>query len=249
MVSVPFHQVVRSTTPLFTTFLFRVMFNRTFSTETYLSLVPIIFGVTIATYGDFTFTDLGFILTFLGVILAALKTIVTNKMMTGSLALSFWEILRRMSPLACLQSILYALFTGELMAFRDFLRDELFAGTARFSPLPFLLVMLGNGALAFALNVSSFSTNKIAGALTMTVCANIKQCLTIVLGGLLFDVHLSRMNMCGIIITVLGGCVYSFVELDSKKRNKARAAAVAEAAASTVNQPNGTSEGVPLRAA
>lgn len=240
MVSVPFHQVVRSTTPLFTTFLFRVMFNRTFSTETYLSLVPIIFGVTIATYGDFTFTDLGFILTFLGVILAALKTIVTNKMMTGSLALSFWEILRRMSPLACLQSILYALFTGELMAFRDFLRDELFAGTARFTPLPFLLVMLGNGTLAFALNVSSFSTNKIAGALTMTVCANIKQCLTIVLGGLLFDVHLSAMNMWGILITVAGGAIYSFVELDSKRKNKERAAAVAAAAAA--NHPNGTAE-------
>ncbi|RYP49473.1 hypothetical protein DL768_004832 [Monosporascus sp. mg162] len=225
MVSVPFHQVVRSTTPLFTTFLFRVLFNRTFSTETYLSLVPIIFGVTIATYGDFTFTDLGFILTFLGVILAAFKTIVTNRMMTGSLALSFWEILRRMSPLACLQSILYALFTGELAAFRDFLRDELFAGTARFSPLGFLFVMLGNGALAFALNVSSFSTNKVAGALTMTVCANIKQCLTIVLGGILFDVHLSALNMWGIVITVLGGAAYSFVELDSKKKNKARAAA------------------------
>ncbi|RYP02281.1 hypothetical protein DL764_005847 [Monosporascus ibericus] len=227
MVSVPFHQVVRSTTPLFTTFLFRVLFNRTFSNETYLSLVPIIFGVTIATYGDFTFTDLGFILTFLGVILAAFKTIVTNRMMTGSLALSFWEILRRMSPLACLQSILYALFTGELAAFRDFLRDELFAGTARFSPLGFLLVMVGNGTLAFALNVSSFSTNKVAGALTMTVCANIKQCLTIVLGGILFDVHLSALNMWGIVITVLGGAAYSFVELDSKKKNKARAAAAA----------------------
>ncbi|RYP61731.1 hypothetical protein DL771_010026 [Monosporascus sp. 5C6A] len=240
MVSVPFHQVVRSTTPLFTTFLFRVLFNRTFSTETYLSLVPIIFGVTIATYGDFTFTDLGFILTFFGVILAAFKTIVTNRMMTGSLALSFWEILRRMSPLACLQSILYALFTGELAAFRDFLRDELFAGTARFSPLGFLSVMLGNGALAFALNVSSFSTNKVAGALTMTVCANIKQCLTIILGGILFDVHLSALNMWGIIITVLGGAVYSFVELDSKKKNKARAAAAAAEASREASAPSRT---------
>ncbi|RYO77170.1 hypothetical protein DL762_009438 [Monosporascus cannonballus] len=240
MVSVPFHQVVRSTTPLFTTFLFRVLFNRTFSTETYLSLVPIIFGVTIATYGDFTFTDLGFILTFLGVILAAFKTIVTNRMMTGSLALSFWEILRRMSPLACLQSTLYALFTGELAAFRDFLRDELFAGTARFSPLGFLSVMVGNGALAFALNVSSFSTNKVAGALTMTVCANIKQCLTIVLGGILFDVHLNALNMWGIVITVLGGAVYSFVELDSKKRNKARAAAAATGGSRETSAPSRT---------
>ncbi|ETN43807.1 uncharacterized protein HMPREF1541_11131 [Cyphellophora europaea CBS 101466] len=221
MVSVPFHQVVRATTPLFTTLLFRIMFNRTFNTATYLSLLPIVLGVTLAVYGDdFRYTDMGFILTFLGVILAAFKTIVTNRMMTGSLALSFWEILLRMSPLAFVQSIMYAYFTGELNAFNIFLRTELFAehSPVHTTPLGFMCVMLGNGFLAFALNVSSFSTNKVAGALTMTVCANIKQCLTIVLGILLFNVRLNVMNMLGIVVTVAGGILYSFVELDSKKK-------------------------------
>ena len=226
MVSVPFHQVVRATTPLFTTVLFRILYNRTFSTNTYLSLLPIVLGVTLAVYGDdFRYTDLGFILTFLGVILAAFKTIVTNRMMTGSLALSFWEILLRMSPLAFVQSIFYAYFTGELGRFIIFLHDDLFNNTipstrATATPLGFALVMLGNGFLAFALNVSSFSTNKVAGALTMTVCANIKQCLTIVLGILLFNVHLNMMNMWGILITVCGGVGYSLVELDSKKKKQ-----------------------------
>lgn len=224
MVSVPFHQVVRATTPLFTTVLFRVLFNRTFSTNTYLSLLPIVLGVTLAVYGDdFRYTDLGFILTFLGVILAAFKTIVTNRMMTGSLKLSFWEILLRMSPLAFIQSVLYAYFTGELAAFNRFLTDELFSESAptRTTPLSFLCVMLGNGFLAFALNVSSFSTNKVAGALTMTVCANIKQCLTIILGILLFNVRLNILNLMGIVVTVGGGVLYSFVELDSKRKKAA----------------------------
>jgi hypothetical protein len=227
MVSVPFHQVVRATTPLFTTLLFRLFFNRTFSTATYLSLLPIVLGVTLAVYGDdFRYSDMGFILTFLGVILAAFKTIVTNRMMTGSLALSFWEILLRMSPLAFVQSIIYAFFTGELAAFNAFLRTELFAENSptRTTPLGFMCVMLGNGFLAFALNVSSFSTNKVAGALTMTVCANIKQCLTIILGIMLFNVHLNMLNMWGILITVAGGVVYSMVELDSKRKKPAAAA-------------------------
>lgn len=224
MVSVPFHQVVRATTPLFTTFLFRVLYNRTFSANTYLSLLPIVLGVTLAVYGDdFRYSDLGFVLTFLGVILAAFKTIVTNRMMTGSLALSFWEILLRMSPLAFIQSLIYAYFTGELGRFNTFLHEELFVENSptRTTPLGFLFVMLGNGFLAFALNVSSFSTNKVAGALTMTVCANIKQCLTIILGIVLFNVRLNMMNLWGILITIIGGVGYSFVELDSKRRKAA----------------------------
>jgi hypothetical protein len=229
MVSVPFHQVVRATTPLFTTLLFRLFYNRTFNNATYLSLLPIVLGVSLAVYGDdFRYSDLGFILTFLGVILAAFKTIVTNRMMTGSLNLSFWEILLRMSPLAFIQSIIYAFFTGELSAFNKFLRTELFAEHLpnKATPLGFMFIMLGNGFLAFALNVSSFSTNKVAGALTMTVCANIKQCLTIVLGILLFNVHLNMLNMWGILITVAGGVIYSFVELDSKKKKALAAAQV-----------------------
>lgn len=226
MVSVPFHQLVRALTPLFTTILFRVFFNRTYATATYLSLIPIVFGVSLATYGELAFSDLGFVLTFLGVLLAAFKTIVTNKMMTGSLKLSFWEILRRMSPMACVQSIIYAWLTGELAEFYKFFTEELLSPGYKWSPWQFFLIMAGNGALAFALNVSSFSTNKIAGALTMTVCANIKQCLTIILGSMLFEVDLSIMNMWGILVTVAGAAVYSFVELDSKQK-AARAAAAA----------------------
>jgi hypothetical protein len=38
-----------------------------------------------------------------------------------------------------------------------------------------------NGAIAFGLNVVSFTANKKTGALTMSVAANVKQVLTIVL--------------------------------------------------------------------
>lgn len=225
MVSVPFHQVVRATTPLVTSLLFRVLYNRTFSRATQFSLVPIVLGVTITVWGNFVFTDLGFILTFLGVILAAFKTIVTNRMMTGSMALSFWEILQRMSPLAFSQSLVYAFFTGELSSFRKFLAEELFnseSSARTFTPTMFALVMLGNGALAFALNVSSFSTNKVAGALTMTVCGNIKSALTIILGIVLFNVHMTMFQLSGVFVTVVGGVIYSFVELDGKRKKVAQ---------------------------
>lgn len=62
--------------------IYRFMYNRTYSTQTYLSLVPIICGVGLATFGDYYFTIMGFLLTFLGVVLASVKT-VTSKLVRG----------------------------------------------------------------------------------------------------------------------------------------------------------------------
>lgn len=73
MVSVPFHQIMRSTCPIATIMIYRWMYARTYSTATYLSMIPLIFGVVLATVGDYYFTLIGFLLTLLGVILASIK--------------------------------------------------------------------------------------------------------------------------------------------------------------------------------
>jgi hypothetical protein len=85
------------------------------------------------------------------------------------------------------------------------------------SPLSLALVLAGNGFLAFMLNVSSFSANKFAGALTMTVCANVKQCLTVLLGIVLFGVRVGVLNGFGMVIALAGAACYSAVELAGKK--------------------------------
>ena len=207
--SVPFHQIVRSTTPAFAILIYRVVFGRSYSQATYLSLIPIIFGVGLATYGDVHFTPYGFILTLLGVVLAAVKTIVSNRIMTGSLALSAYEILFRMSPLAAIQSLMYSWMTGELSRFLTFVAE----GNL---PWTMIVALAGNGFIAFVLNISSFQTNKLAGALTITVAGNVKQCMTILLGIALFNVHVSFLNGLGMFIALVGAACYSKVELDSK---------------------------------
>ncbi|KAL9066063.1 MAG: hypothetical protein Q9157_007264 [Trypethelium eluteriae] len=180
-----------------------------YSNATYLSLIPIIAGVGMATYGDYYFTTVGLILTFFGVILASIKTVVTNRLMTGELALPPLEILLRMSPLAALQSLMYATASGEVS------RIMVSINAGEISSLAWL-ALAGNGFLAFLLNVSSFQTNKLAGALTISVCSNLKQCLTILLGIVLFDVKVGLWNGLGMLVTLAGAAVYSKVELDAK---------------------------------
>jgi hypothetical protein len=73
------------------------------------------------------------------------------------------------------------------------------------------------------LNIVSFQTNKVAGALTISVCGNVKQALTILLGIVLFHVQVGALNAFGMLVTLAGAAWYSKVELDNKK-NKSKPA-------------------------
>lgn len=216
MVSVPFHQIMRSTCPIVTIWIYRLVYGRTYSKSTYLSMIPLIVGVALATAGDYYCTLMGFLLTALGVILASVKTVATNRLMTGSLSLSAMEVLLRMSPLAAIQCVVYATMTGEVSRFRDAFAAGEFSNS-------FGLALMANAVIAFALNIVSFQTNKVAGALTMTVCANVKQALTIALGIVLFHLEVGALNAVGTVVTIGGAVWYSKVELDNK-RARARAA-------------------------
>jgi len=62
-----------------------------------------------------------------------------------------------------------------------------------------VMILLLNGIIAFALNVISFTANKKTGALTMTVAANVKQILTIVLSIIFFHLTVTWMNALGML--------------------------------------------------
>lgn len=211
MVSVPFYQVLRTSVPVFTVLIYRVVFSRTYDTITYLTLVPIMLGAALTTIGEYTFTDLGFLLTFAGVVLAAVKTVATNRIMTGPLALPAMEVLIRMSPYAAMQSLACGFAAGEFSSLAKLTSE---GGMAPMT----VIALLGNGVLAFALNVASFQTNKVAGALTISVCGNLKQCLTVLLGIVAFGVEVHLFNGSGMVLTMFGAAWYSKVELDRKTR-------------------------------
>lgn len=209
MVSIPFHQVMRATTPVFCILIYRVLYSRTYASDIYASIVPVIVGVGVATFGDYHFTALGFTLTLSGVVLAAVKTVVTNRLMTGRLKLPAYEVLLRMGPLAAVQSLLYSVVTGEFAEFIAYVGQGQLDGNR-------IMAVAGNGILAFALNVASFQTNKLAGALSMTICANLKQCLTIVLGAVFWNIRMNPVNGAGVLIALGGGAWYSWIEVKAK---------------------------------
>lgn len=134
--------------------------------------------------------------------------------MTGSLSLPPLEFLMRMSPLAALQALACATASGEVSAFWTSITSGDVGLTTAIASLT------GNGFLAFLLNISSFNTNKVAGALTMTVCGNLKQCLTVLLGIFLFNVVIDWLNGAGMGVTMFGAAIYSKAELDNKRKKQ-----------------------------
>lgn len=229
LVTVPFHQVVRAATPIFTIVLSTMMFGTQFSPRKLISLIPVIVGVGFATYGDYYATVWGLLLTLLGTFLAALKTIFTNVLQSTSvhipsrssslflppaLSLHPLDLLTRMCPLAFIQCVLYALLSGELNGITEWSSHEMTWLKAA--------GLLVNGCIAFGLNVVSFTANKKAGALSMTVAANIKQVLTILFAVLLFNLNITLMNGAGIIFTLAGGAWYGYVDYGEKRKRRQR---------------------------
>ncbi|KAG6826209.1 hypothetical protein H0H92_000704 [Tricholoma furcatifolium] len=252
LVTVPFHQVVRAATPLFTILLSALILGTKSSRTKMIALLPVVAGVGFATYGDYYCTSWGFILSLLGTLLASLKTIYTNILQTpnspkqnasfdagkhpsapvSSLARSKLppllplHLLYLLSPLAFLESTLLAQFTGELGRVREFmfpqsrLLTSVFARSMPVSPgisSTQLFFFLINGVMAFGLNVVSFSANRKVGALSMTVAANVKQVLTILCAVAMFDLPITPMNGIGIILTLIGGVLYTSIELKEKR--------------------------------
>lgn len=125
------------------------------------------------------------------------------------------DLLLRMSPLACLQSLFYAFLLGESNALITFLSQLSLQSLTALS-----VKLTVNGLLAFGLNYVSFTANKKTSPLTMTVAANLKQCLSIVLGVWMFRLEVGWMNSLGIIIALVGGAWYAKVEFVSKTRLK-----------------------------
>lgn len=210
LVSVPFHQMVRAMTPVFTVMISIVFLQKAYPRKIYISLLPVVLGVGFATSAEYEFTYMGFFLTVLGAVLASVKTIVTNRVQVGRLKLNPLDLLFRMSPLAFIQCVIYAYVTGELEQVSEFSSMNMTWNLAS--------SLLLNGLIAFGLNIVSFTANKKTSALTMTVAGNVKQVLSIILSVVIFDYAINSTNAFGIILTLFGGAWYGYVEL-SLKRN------------------------------
>ncbi|CAI0412226.1 unnamed protein product [Linum tenue] len=206
---VSFNQAVGATTPFFTAVFAYAMTLKREAWLTYLTLVPVVTGVIIATGGEPSFHLFGFIMCIAATAARALKSVVQGILLSSEgEKLNSMNLLLYMAPIAVV-FLLPATLTMEGNVVGITL------ALARDDP-KFMWMLFFNSVLAFFVNLTNFLVTKHTSALTLQVLGNAKGAVAVVVSILIFKNPVSITGMLGYSLTVLGVIFYSEV----KKRSK-----------------------------
>ncbi|XP_050203389.1 probable sugar phosphate/phosphate translocator At3g11320 [Mercurialis annua] len=206
---VSFNQAIGATTPFFTAvFAYFITFKKE-GWLTYLTLVPVVTGVVIASGGEPSFHLFGFIMCIGATAARALKSV-----LQGILLSSEGEKLHSMNLLMYMAPVAVAfLLPIVIITERDVIGITI--ALAR-DDKKFILYLTFNSALAYFVNLANFLVTKHTSALTLQVLGNAKGAVAVVISILLFRNPVSITGMFGYSITVMGVILYS----EAKKRSK-----------------------------
>ncbi|WOL16268.1 hypothetical protein Cni_G25055 [Canna indica] len=206
---VSFNQAVGATTPFFTAVFAYLMTLRRESWITYITLIPVVTGVIIASGGEPSFHLFGFIMCIGATAARALKSVLQGILMSSEAEkLNSMNLLLYMAPIA----VVFLLPTTIIME-KNVVGITLALARQDFKIIWYLLF---NSSLAYFVNLTNFLVTKHTSALTLQVLGNAKGAVAVVISILIFRNPVSVTGMAGYTLTVIGVILYS----ESKKRNK-----------------------------
>ncbi|KAF3961465.1 hypothetical protein ACB098_08G060300 [Castanea mollissima] len=206
---VSFTQAVGATTPFFTAVFACFMTSKRESWVTYLTLVPVVTGVIIATGGEPSFHLFGFIMCVGATAARALKSVLQGILLSSEAEkLNSMNLLMYMAPVAVIFLLVAALVMEEdvIGITIALARDD----------VKILWYLIFNSALAYFVNLTNFLVTKHTSALTLQVLGNAKGAVAVVISILIFRNPISVVGMLGYILTVIGVVLYS----EAKKRSR-----------------------------
>ncbi|GAV74489.1 TPT domain-containing protein [Cephalotus follicularis] len=206
---VSFNQAVGATTPFFTAVFAYLMTLKLEACLTYITLIPVVTGVIIASGGEPSFHLFGFIVCISATAARALKTVLQGILLSSEgERLNSMNLLMYMAPVAVAFLLPVSLLMEEGVL-------GITISTARSDPR-FLWYLLFNSALAYFVNLANFLVTKHTSALTLQVLGNAKGAVAVVISVMIFKNPVSVTGMLGYSLTVFGVILYS----EAKKRSK-----------------------------
>ncbi|XP_020086916.1 probable sugar phosphate/phosphate translocator At3g11320 [Ananas comosus] len=206
---VSFNQAVGATTPFFTAVFAYIMTVKREAWITYVTLVPVVTGVIIASGGEPSFHLFGFIMCVGATAARALKTVLQGILLSSEgEKLNSMNLLLYMAPIAVLLLLPATIFMEENVV-------GITVALAR-EDFKIILYLLFNSCLAYFVNLTNFLVTKHTSALTLQVLGNAKGAVAVVVSILIFRNPVSVTGMLGYTLTVIGVVLYS----EAKKRNR-----------------------------
>ncbi|XP_024987060.1 probable sugar phosphate/phosphate translocator At1g12500 isoform X2 [Cynara cardunculus var. scolymus] len=209
---VSFNQAIGATTPFFTAIFAFLITCKKESAEVYLALMPVVFGIVLASNSEPLFHLFGFLMCVGSTAGRALKSVVQGLLLTSdSEKLHSMNLLLYMAPMAA----------TILLPFTLYIEGNVFAKTLdkgrNDSFMVFLLI--GNATVAYLVNLTNFLVTKHTSALTLQVLGNAKAAVAAVVSVLIFKNPVTVMGISGFAVTIMGVVLYS----EAKKRSKTTA--------------------------
>ncbi|XP_051143838.1 probable sugar phosphate/phosphate translocator At3g11320 [Andrographis paniculata] len=206
---VSFNQAIGATTPFFTAVFAYLMTLKREAWLTYITLIPVVTGVVIASGGEPSFHLFGFIMCVSATAARALKSVVQGILLSSEAEkLNSMNLLLYMAPIAVVLLLPATLYMEENVV-------GITMALAR-EDIRIIWLLLFNSALAYFVNLTNFLVTKHTSALTLQVLGNAKGAVAVVVSILIFRNPVSVTGMLGYTLTVFGVILYS----EAKKRSK-----------------------------
>ncbi|CAN7937370.1 unnamed protein product [Ixodes hexagonus] len=213
-VPVSYAHTVKATMPLFTVVLSRIILKEKHSYTVYMSLLPIIVGVMVATVTEISFDIVGLISALISTIGFSLQNIYTKKVIRDT-KLHYLRLLHTFARLALIFFIpLWLVFDVRRFARGPALFPQ---GDAMFV----LLLLFVDGALSFGQNLVAFTVLNMVSPLTYSVCNATKRISVITVSLLMLHNPVTPLNVMGMLTAVLGVLCYNKAKYDANKAERA----------------------------
>ncbi|XP_022133940.1 probable sugar phosphate/phosphate translocator At3g11320 isoform X2 [Momordica charantia] len=204
---VSFNQAVGATTPFFTAVFAYLMTFKREAWLTYVTLIPVVTGVVIASGGEPSFHLFGFLICVAATAARALKSVLQGILLSSEgEKLNSMNLLLYMAPMA----VVFLLPATLIM------EDNVVGITLALArdDIKIIWYLLFNSSLAYFVNLTNFLVTKHTSALTLQVLGNAKGAVAVVVSILIFRNPVSVTGMFGYTLTVMGVILYS----EAKKR-------------------------------
>merc|ERR1712141_29479 len=201
-VPVSYAHTVKAMMPIFTVLISRLIFHETQSLMVYLSLVPIISGVAIATVTEVSFELFGMVMALLCTMVFALQNVYTKRAIKD-LRLNHLHLLTRLAHIAFVIAVPLWLVTDapQIANNTHLASQEAFVW--------FIAKLALSGFINFSQNIMAFSVLNLLSPLSYSVTTATKRIVIIAVSILTLKNPVTMLNVTGMVMAVVGVFLYN----------------------------------------
>jgi len=205
-ISISLNQILKAASPALVMILSYYLEGKTYSKTIISTIIITIIGAILTVYHNPDYQTFGFIATVLSTIFGAVQVVISAMLLQKSL----------FSPVEITLFISAPSLLTVLPIFITFEAKDFFNYT-NFTQNGILGLLILMSFLGFAYTLAQFFVINYTSSVYMAVIGNIKVVLLVILSAIIFQSQFTTINIIGVIIAIIGFCIYNFLKAESRQ--------------------------------